>query len=399
VWRDDFPIFNNRKLVYLDSAASTQKPAAVLDSICDFCSTSYSNVHRGVYPLSETATTQYEAARQGVARFINADPEEVIFVRSTTEAINLVAYSWGKAFLRPGDAVLATVMEHHSNFVPWQQIAAERIARFRVLGIDSGGRIDLGRLEAELRKGVKLVAVTLVSNVLGTINPIKAITELAHHYGALILADGAQAVAHMPVDMRELDVDFFAFSGHKVYGPTGIGVLYGKRALLESMPPFLYGGEMISEVHTDYTRFNDLPFKFEAGTPPITEAIGLAKALDYVSSIGFAPIMAHEDDIAEYAYELLESMAGVTIYGPPAAERAALIAFNISGVHPHDIAGLLGSVDICIRAGHHCAQPLHEFLGIPASARISFGVYNTRGDIDQFAEHMKRISHMFAGVK
>ncbi len=394
--REDFPIFKNRKLIYLDSASSTHKPSIVLDTICDFCSRSYSNVHRGIYPLSEEATSQYESARDTVARFINANTEEVIFVRSTTEAINLVAYSWGRSNLQPGDAAIVTIMEHHSNFVPWQQIAGEKISRFRVTGIDASGRLDLGKLEAELRKGARIVACTMVSNVLGTINPIRAIAELTHLYGAVLIVDGAQAVAHMPVDVKDLDVDFFAFSGHKLYGPTGIGVLYGKQALLESMPPFLFGGEMVSEVHLDHTHFNEIPYKFEAGTPPITEAIGLARAIEYVNSVGWETIMNHEDEDTKYAYKILNSIPGISIYGPPPGERTGVISFNISGIHPHDIAGLLGSADICIRAGHHCAQPLHEFLNIPASARISLGIYNNRSDLDLFNSHLQKVLYVMA---
>ncbi len=388
MWRDVFPIFKNEGLVYLDSAATTHKPVSVLDSICNFCSTSYSNVHRGVYPLSEEATAHYENARGTAAGFINARPEEVIFVRSTTEAVNLVAYSWGRANLGPGDRVVVTVMEHHSNFVPWQQIARETGASFVVIGLDSRGMLDMDRLEEELRRGVGLLACTMVSNVLGSIVPIREITGLAHRYGTTVLVDGAQAAAHLPVDVRDIGADFFAFSGHKVYGPTGAGILYGRSELLEDMPPFLYGGEMISEVHIDYTRFNEIPYKFEAGTPPITEAIGLASALEFIDSIGIEEIRAHERELTHVAYGLLETLPDVTIYGPPVDDRIGVIAFNLDGVHPHDVAGLLGSAGICIRAGHHCAQPLHDYLGIPSSARLSLGLYNTREDIARFGEEL-----------
>ncbi|MFQ6104947.1 MAG: aminotransferase class V-fold PLP-dependent enzyme [Candidatus Glassbacteria bacterium] len=392
--REDFPIFKGRNLIYLDSASSTQKPEAVIDSICSFCSTSYSNVHRGVYPLSEAATSCYESARQAVSDFIGAEREEVIFVSSTTEAINLVAYSWGRKNLSPDETVLGTIMEHHSNFVPWQQIAMEKNARFRVVRIDGEGKLDLDHLEEELKKGVRLFACTMVSNVLGTVNPIKEITELAHRYGAITVVDGAQAIAHMPVDVKDLDVDFFAFSGHKMYGPTGIGVLYGRKDILESLPPFLYGGEMISEVHIDHTRFSEIPFKFEAGTPPITEAIGLARAIEYLIETGFESISAHESNLTHHAFRMLRAMPGVILYGPQPAERIGVISFNIDGAHPHDIAGLLGSNDICIRAGHHCAQPLHEFLGIPASARISFGLYNRIEDLELFKERLENVGHI-----
>jgi len=390
----DFPIFKKKDLVYLDSAASTQKPAVVLDAICDFCSTSYANVHRGVYPLSEKATSLYEDARCAVSQFINADEKEIVFVRSATEAINLIAYSWGRTNLSPGDLVLTTIMEHHSNFVPWQQIARQMGADFRVAGLVGGSVLDLDEVERELKRGVKLFAFSMASNVLGLINPVRKLTDLAHRYGALVVVDGAQAIAHMPVDVKELDIDFFAFSGHKVYGPTSIGALYGKKDLLEALPPFLFGGEMISEVHVDRTSFNEVPFKFEAGTPPITEAIGMAAALDYVDSIGFEAVMAHEKEVSGYAYRMLDSMPGVTIYGPPEDEHTGVIAFNLDGVHPHDVAGLLGDANICIRAGHHCAQPLHEYLGIPASARLSVGVYNTLDDIVKFTEGLEKVKHV-----
>jgi cysteine desulfurase/selenocysteine lyase len=359
--------------------------------MCDFYSTSYSNVHRGIYPLSESATSRYEAARHTASRFINADLGEVVFVRSTTEAINLVTNSWSKQYLKQGDTILVTVMEHHSNFVPWQQIAKERGAHFSVIEIDDFGRLDLDGLESELKRGVKLLACTMVSNVLGTINPIREIADLAHRYGAVIVVDGAQAVSRMPVDVKDLDVDFFAFSGHKAYGPTGIGVLYGRRAILDCMPPFMLGGEMVSEVLIDQTRFNEPPLKFEAGTPPIMEAIGLARAIDYVNEAGLDNIMIHEKELIRYAYRMLHEIHGVTIYGPPLDERVGILTFNISGIHPHDMAGILGNENICIRAGQQCAQPLHEFLGISASARLSLGLYNTREDLDIFIEHVERV--------
>jgi cysteine desulfurase/selenocysteine lyase len=287
-------------------------------------------------------------------------------------------------------------MEHHSNFVPWQQITGDRGAFFKVVELDEFGRIDFERIELELKKGVKLLAVTMASNVLGVINPIKELAALAHEYDTLIAVDGAQAVAHIPVDVRGLDVDFFSFSGHKVYGPTGIGALYGKRELLETLPPFLFGGEMISEVHIDGTRFNEIPYRFEAGTPPITEAIGLSAALDYVRSIGFDAIMEHEKELSGYALGRLETMPGITIYGPPAEEHSGVIAFNVDAVHPHDVAGFLGDADICIRAGHHCAQPLHEYLGIPASARASVGVYNSIEDMERFLDQLENVFRTFA---
>jgi len=391
---EDFPIFRKKGLVYLDSAASTQKPAVVIDAVCDFCSTSYANVHRGVYPLSEKATSLYEDARCAVSQFINAGEKEIVFVRSATEAINLIAYSWGRTNLSPGDAVLTTIMEHHSNFVPWQQIASQMGADFRVVGLGRGGVLDLDEVEKELKRGVKLFAFSMASNVLGLVNPVRELTDLAHRYGTLVVVDGAQAIAHMPVDVKELGVDFFAFSGHKVYGPTSIGALYGKKKSLEALPPFLFGGEMISEVHIDRTSFNEVPYKFEAGTPPITEAIGLAAALDYVESVGLEAIFSHEKELAAHAYMILDAMPGVTIYGPPEADHTGVIAFNLEGVHPHDVAGLMGDVGICIRAGHHCAQPLHEYLGIPATARLSIGIYNTLADIEKFAGQLEKIKQI-----
>jgi cysteine desulfurase/selenocysteine lyase len=287
-------------------------------------------------------------------------------------------------------------MEHHSNFVPWQQIAQERGASFVVTGLERDGTLDLIRIEQELKRGVKVLACTMASNVLGTIVPIREITDLAHSYGTIVVVDGAQAAAHLPVDVGAMDADFFAFSGHKVYGPTGAGILYGKKELLENMQPFLYGGEMISEVHIDYTRFNEIPYKFEAGTPPITEAIGLASALDFIDSIGIGAIRNHERELTQTAYRALASMDDVTVLGPPEEDsRIGVISFNLDGVHPHDVAGLLGNAGICIRAGHHCAQPLHDYLGIPSSARVSLGLYNTQEDIERFVEELSSVRSTF----
>ncbi len=393
--REDFPLLRDKTLVYLDSAATAQKPEVVIEAMSDFYRSAYANVHRGVYPLSEEATSLYEQARSTVAGFINADTEEIVFAKNTTEAINLVAYSLGGGF-GPGDAILTTMMEHHSNFVPWQQTAKARRARFSVLPIDPRGDLDLSRLVSAVKDGVRIVAVTHVSNVLGSVNPIREIAAVAHKYGALVLVDGAQAVPHIPVDVKDLDVDFYVFSGHKTYGPSGIGVLYGRRDLLETMSPFLYGGDMIREVRVNETLFNEAPHKFEAGTPPIAEAVGLARALKYLSAVGPDRIHKHEQSLMREAGSILGSTPGVTVYGPAVDKRISVVSFNINGVHPHDVAGLLGSDGICVRAGHHCAQPLHESLGLSSSVRLSVGLYNNLEDMEIFAEKIGRIRKFFS---
>lgn len=393
--RSDFPIFANRKLVYLDSAASTQKPRRVLEAMSSFYENHYANVHRGVYPLSEEATLKYEEARMRVAAFMGASAEEIVFVRNATEAVNIVARSLSEGFLGPGDTVLVTLMEHHSNFVPWQQLARMNRFGLRVLPVSREGEIDTNLLERELDKGVRLVAITHLSNVLGNMVALEDIVPVVHAYGARILVDGAQAAGRIPVDVGRLDVDYYALSGHKVYGPGGVGVLYAKRELLEEMPPVLYGGEMIAEVHLTETTFNDPPHKFEAGTPALAEALGLAEAVSFVAETGFEEIAAHERKLLRKTYSFLDALPYVEIYGPGSDARLGAISFNVDGVHPHDVAGFLGSEDICIRAGHHCAQPLHEFLGIHSSARVSFGVYNTEEDVDAFCAAIERMRKVF----
>jgi cysteine desulfurase/selenocysteine lyase len=374
----DFPILQRTvhgyPLVYLDSTATAQKPQAVLDAMDTYYKTTNANIHRGVYEMSEVATTQYEGARVRIGAFINAaSSREIIYTRNTTEAINLVAYSWGRANIAAGDAILLSEMEHHSNLVPWQLLAAERGATLRFLRVDDAGRLVLDDLARQL-DGVKLVAVAHMSNVLGTINPVETIIAAAHRARALVLLDAAQSVPQLPVDVQALDVDFLAFSGHKMLGPTGIGILYGKRALLEAMPPFLGGGDMIRRVSLQHSTWNDLPWKFEAGTPAIAEAIGLGAAVDYLSTLGMAAVHAHEQQIITYALEQLSAVPDLRIYGPPAADRGGVVAFSLADIHPHDIATLLDQRGIAIRAGHHCAQPLMDRYDVPALARASFSV-------------------------
>jgi cysteine desulfurase / selenocysteine lyase len=397
--RADFPILRREvhgyPLCYLDSTATTQKPEPVLAAMDTFYRTTNANIHRGVYQLSEDATAQYEAARARIAAFINArGSREIIYTRNATEAINLVAASWGRANLGPGDAVLYTEMEHHSNLVPWQLIAAERGATLRHIPIDEHGRLVLDDLD-RLLDGVKIVAVTQMSNVLGTINPVAEIIAAAHRHGALVLIDAAQAVPHLPVDVQALDCDFLAFSGHKMLGPTGIGCLYGKRALLEAMPPYMGGGDMIRRVGLEHSTWNDLPWKFEAGTPAIAEAIGLGAAVDYLSALGMAHVRAHEQAIIAYALDRLATVPGLRVYGPPAAERGGVVAFSLGQIHPHDVASLLDQRGICIRAGHHCCQPLMERYDLPALGRASFYVYNTEADVDRLVEGLAFVREVF----
>jgi cysteine desulfurase / selenocysteine lyase len=397
--RADFPILRREvhgyPLCYLDSTATTQKPEPVLAAMDTFYRTTNANIHRGVYQLSEDATAQYEAARARIAAFINArGSREIIYTRNATEAINLVAASWGRANLGPGDAVLYTEMEHHSNLVPWQLIAAERGATLRHIPIDEHGRLVLDDLD-RLLDGVKIVAVTQMSNVLGTINPVAEIIAAAHRHGALVLIDAAQAVPHLPVDVQALDCDFLAFSGHKMLGPTGIGCLYGKRALLEAMPPYMGGGDMIRRVGLEHSTWNDLPWKFEAGTPAIAEAIGLGAAVDYLSALGMAHVRAHEQAIIAYALDRLATVPGLRVYGPPAAERGGVVAFSLGQIHPHDVASLLDQRGICIRAGHHCCQPLMERYDLPALGRASFYVYNTEADVDRLVDGLAFVREVF----
>lgn len=399
--RLDFPILDrqihDKRIVYLDNAASSQKPEAVIQVLDDYYRRTNANVHRGVHTLSEEATTLYEGARLRIARFINAsDSKQVIFTRGTTEGINLVAYSWGRANLGPGDEVLITEMEHHSNIVPWQILQDQLGFTLRYIPLATNGLLDLSRIGELINERTKLVSVVHVSNVLGTINPIEKLTHLAHDVGAKILVDGAQSIPHMAVDMQALDVDFFVFSGHKMCGPTGVGVLYGKRELLEEMPPFMGGGDMIREVRMESSTWNDLPYKFEAGTPAIAEVIGLGAAVDYLNEVGMDWVQAHEQMLTSYALERLSLIEGLHILGPNADQRGGLVAFTIDEIHPHDLSAVVDNDGIAIRAGHHCAQPLHDRFGIPASARASFYLYNSTEEIDQLVQALEKASTIFA---
>jgi len=371
-----------KPLVYLDSAATSQKPRAVLDALERYYERSNANVHRGVYELAEEATAAYEAARQTLASFIGATPEETIFVRNATEAINLVAYAWGRHNVHQGDVVVLTELEHHSNLVPWQILAQEVGADLAFIGLHPDGTLDLENLDRQLQTGrVRLVASTYISNVLGTITPVAEIVRRAHAGGAIVLIDGAQAVPHIPVDVRALDVDFLAFTGHKMLGPMGIGVLYGRQQILEEMPPFLGGGEMIRRVSARTSTWNELPWKFEAGTPNVGDAVALARAVEYLQSVGMEAIGDHDRQLARCAMDRLQAIDGVRVHGPE--ERGAVVAFTLDGVHPHDLASVLDEQGIAVRAGHHCAQPLHERLGVPATTRASFYLYNDEGDVEK----------------
>jgi cysteine desulfurase/selenocysteine lyase len=399
--REDFPILGVEAhpgvpLIYLDSAATSQKPTAVIEAMADFYRATNANVHRGIHHLSEEATAAFEGARESVARFINAsDPATVVFTRNTTEAINLVANSWGRANLRPGDEVLLTEMEHHSNIVPWQLLAAATGAVVRYLPVTDDGQIATDRLGEFLTDRTRLFAFTSMSNVFGTITPAKRLVAEAHRVGALALIDGAQSVPHLATDVQDLDCDFLAFSGHKMCGPTGIGVLYGRRELLEAMPPFLGGGDMIRRVTFERSTWNDLPWKFEAGTPAIGEAIGLGAAVDYLSGIGMAAVHNHEQFIVGYALEALSEVPELRLLGPSAAQRGGVATFVMDGLHPHDIAQLLDEEGIAIRAGHHCAMPLHQKLGLAASARASFYVYSTTEEVDALVRGVQRVRRVF----
>ncbi|MFG0240943.1 MAG: aminotransferase class V-fold PLP-dependent enzyme [Gimesia chilikensis] len=391
--RNDFPILqrslpNGKPLVYLDSGASAQRPQVVIDKITEVYEQYYSNVHRGVHQLGDRVTTEMESARTCIQKFIGAEhPEEIIFTSGTTMSINLVAYSWGRHFLKEGDEIILNEMEHHANFVPWQTIAKEQGAVLKFIQLTPEGRLDLEHYQGLLTNRTRLVAVTGMSNVLGTINPITEMARLAHVAGALIFVDGAQSVPHLPVDVVESEIDFLAFSGHKIFGPSGIGVLYGRKALLENLPPFLYGGNMISEVHLDESKWARLPARFEAGTPAIAQSIALGTAIEYVNQLGFDVIEEQEHQLSQYAMERLQSVPGLEIYGPQELEqRGAIFSFNIAGAHPEDLATLLDRKGIAVRHGHHCTMPLHQLLQIPASVRASLTFYNTTEDIDALIE-------------
>lgn len=399
--KGDFPILHQlvhgKPLTYLDSTASSQKPAVVIDALDTYYRTSNANIHRGVYQLSEQATAAYDAARETVARFINAPHScQCIFVRNATEALNLVAHTWGRANLGPEDTVVLTLLEHHSNLVPWQIVARETGATLRYVDIDDDGRLRLDQLDSYLRtERVKLVSVTHVSNALGTINPIAEITQRVHAAGALIMVDGAQSVPHMPVDVQALDVDFYAFSGHKMLGPMGIGVLYGRRSLLEEMPPFLGGGDMIRTVTLEGSTWADLPQKFEAGTASVGDAVGLGAAVEYLSALGMEPVRTHEREITSYALDRLSEIPEITLYGPVGEDRAGVVSFTLGDAHPHDIASILDSEGIAVRAGHHCAQPLMQRLGLVATTRASFYIYNTEEDVDRLVDGLMTVRRIF----
>jgi cysteine desulfurase / selenocysteine lyase len=398
--RRDFPILRRsargKPLVYLDSAASAQKPRQVIDAIRDFYENHYANIHRGVYELSETATRMHDEARAKVARLLGAaDPREIVFTRNATEAINLVAWSYGRRRLQAGDEVLVTELEHHANLVPWQLLCEERGARLRVAPIDDRGELRLDAFEALLSERTKLVAVTHVSNALGTVTPVRELVALAHRAGAVALVDGAQAVPRLPVDVRAIGCDFYAFSGHKLYGPTGIGVLYGHLPLLEAMPPWQAGGDMIASVSYEKATFADPPYRFEAGTPDIAGAIGLGAAIDYVEGLGLERIARHEAELLAYGTALLAEIPGVRLVGT-AREKTGVLSFVVDGIHPHDVGTVLDQEGVAIRAGHHCAQPLMERLGLPATVRASLGVYNARSDLDRLAEGIRRTLEVFA---
>jgi cysteine desulfurase/selenocysteine lyase len=386
--RGDFPIlsreFDGKPLVYLDSGATSQKPYAVIEAMGGYYREHNANVHRGVYALAQEADAAYDEARGKVAAFVGWDQRTTIFTKNVTEAINLVAYAWGRANVGAGDAVLTTQMEHHANIVPWQQLCRETGAELRYLEVDDRGELSLEQLDRELARGdVKLVAFTHVSNVLGTIVPVAQMTERIRAAGAVSLVDGAQAVPHMPVDAGALGADFYAWTGHKALGPTGIGVLHGKAEILDAMQPFLTGGDMIASVSFEGATWNELPFKFEAGTPPIAEAVGLGAAIDYLSALGMERVREHERELTAYLLKRLSEVPGLSYVGPPEAEnRGGIVSFTIEGMHPHDIAELANRGGACIRAGHHCAQPLMQRLGVGATARASLGVYNERGDVD-----------------
>jgi cysteine desulfurase/selenocysteine lyase len=399
--RKDFPIFemevHGKPLIYLDSASSSQKPRQVVDRMVTFYETENANVHRGVYELSERATNAYEGARAACARFIGArDPRSIVFTRGATEGINLVRFTWARANVHEGDEILVTQMEHHSNLIPWQILAQEAGAKLRSLPVDDEGLLRIDLLGDYITKRTKIVAVSLMSNVLGTINPVRKIADAAHAVGARIVVDAAQAAPHIPIDVNELDVDFLAYSSHKMLGPTGAGALYGRLDLLEAMPPFMGGGEMIREVFDDHATWAEVPHKFEAGTPNIAQAVGMGAAVEYLEGLGIENVRAHEKEMVGYAIEKLEA-AGAVVYGPKDVDiRGGVASFNLDEVHPHDMATILDQEGLCIRAGHHCAQPLMRVLGVPATARASFYVYNTPDEIDALVQALDKAKGWFA---
>jgi cysteine desulfurase / selenocysteine lyase len=399
--RADFPILqqeiNGKPLAYLDSAVTAQKPRQVLEAMTQFYETSYANVHRGVYSLAERATEGFEGAREKIARLVNApSSRELIFTRNATESLNLVAYAWGLTNLGPGDAVVVTELEHHSNFVPWQYIARRTGADFRMIPLTENGELDLETLDSLAAEGqIKVVAINLVSNALGTVNPIERLTAWAHEQGAIMVVDAAQAAPHRVIDVQALGCDFLAFSAHKLCGPSGVGALWGRRELLEAMEPFNLGGHMIKKVQFEETTWGDLPHKFEAGTSPIAEAVGFGAAVEYITGVGLEAIEQHEHDLVTYALERLADVPGILLYGPPPERRAGIVSFNMEGVHPHDVAQVLDWEGVAIRAGHHCCQPLMQRLGVAATNRASFYLYTVPEEIDRLAEGLLRVRKVF----
>jgi cysteine desulfurase/selenocysteine lyase len=399
--RQDFPIFKrkihgNKDLVYLDSAASSQKPQVVLDAMDALYTSSYANIHRGIHELAEEATALYESSRQHIAEFIHvSDPAELVFTRNTTESINLVAYAWGRKFLKAGDHILLTEMEHHSNLIPWFILASEKDIHIDFIPVLENGFLDLDSYQTLLQNNPKLVAFTHMSNVLGVVTPVQEMTAQAHRMGAVVLIDGAQSIPHFPVNVEQIGADFYAFSAHKMCGPTGIGILYGKRKLLEEMNPFLGGGDMIKKVTFDGFIPNEIPYKFEAGTPAVAEAIGFGAAVDYLNKVGMEEIHAHGKQITSSAYARLSEIPGLHILGPSANERDGVIAFELEGLHPHDVAQILDSEGIAVRAGHHCTMPLHQKLKVQASTRASFYLYNTTEDVEALVKGIHKVKEIF----
>lgn len=407
--KKDFPLLarpmNGKPLVYLDSASTTQKPQVVIDALVNYYTSMNANIHRGVYTLSEQATEAYESTRKAVADFIHArEAEELIFTRNATEAFNLVAYSYGEAKVQQGDVVVVSALEHHSNLVPWQELCKRKQAELRVIPLRAGseadggvasGTLDLQNLEKIIDEKVKVVAVTQMSNVLGTIVPLEPIIKAAHAVGAVVIIDGAQGAGHLGIDVQKTDVDFYAFSAHKMLGPTGVGILYGKRALLEAMPPFLFGGDMVKEVQPYQANWNDVPWKFEAGTPNIADVIASAKALEYLQGVGLENIFKHDQELLQYARQKLSSLPGIQMYGSEVPAASGILSFNIPGVHPHDVGSILNEEGVAIRTGHHCCQPLMRQLAVNATARMSFYFYNDKADIDMAFEALKKVYSIF----
>jgi cysteine desulfurase/selenocysteine lyase len=402
--REDFPILkrtiNGKPLVYLDNAATSQTPVQVSTAIVDYYNRYNANIHRGIHTMSEEATEAYESVREKIREFIDApEAREIIYTRGTTEAINLVAFTWGRQNILPGDEIVLTAMEHHANLVPWQQLAIEREAKLVFLELTEDGQIDLEEAKKKIGPKTKLVTVTLMSNVMGTIVPVKEIAQIAHKFGAVVLVDAAQAIPHLPTSVRELDCDFLAFSLHKMLGPTGVGILWGKAKLLNAMPPFMTGGDMISAVHREKTTWNELPWKFEAGTPNIADVIASGVAIDYLKNLGMENVRAHEIEMTEYAIKSLQNLGNVKIYGPlDATKRGGVVAFNFSEVHPHDLGQILNDSGIAIRAGHHCCQPLMRDLQVSGTARASFYIYNTKEEIDELVKALKEADKVMGHV-